>query len=115
MCDYVNDLWDNSSPIHLSSYVMWRVNWIHPFAGGNGRTARAVSYIVLCAKLGYRLPGTLTIPDQIVNNRFPYYDALDASDLAWQQNKLDVSAMEDLLSTLLACQLSDIHRKATQK
>lgn len=39
MCDYVNDNGDKS-PLHLSSYVMWRVNWIHPFAGGNGRTSR---------------------------------------------------------------------------
>ena len=52
-------------PIHLAAYTMWRVNWIHPFAGGNGRTSRAVSNLVLCARLGYRLPGTLTVPEQI--------------------------------------------------
>ncbi len=114
MCDYVNDHWDSSTPIHLSSYVMWRINWIHPFAGGNGRTSRAVSYVVLCSKLGYRLPGTLTIPDQIVKNRKPYYAALDAADLECTRNNLDVSLMESLMSTLLARQLSDIHRSATQ-
>jgi hypothetical protein len=32
LCDYVNDHWDSSSPIHLAAYVMWRLNWIHPFA-----------------------------------------------------------------------------------
>ena len=69
LCDYVNNHWDSATPIHISSYVMLRINWIHPFAGGNGRTSRAVSYVVLCSKLGYRLPGTLTIPDQIVKNR----------------------------------------------
>src|SRR5262245_61685659 len=37
MCSYVNDNW-NKSALHLSAYVMWRLNWIHPFAGGNGRT-----------------------------------------------------------------------------
>ncbi|MBL8221394.1 MAG: Fic family protein, partial [Bryobacterales bacterium] len=31
--------------------VMWRLNWIHPFFGGNGRTARSASYLVLCASL----------------------------------------------------------------
>ena len=114
MCDYVNDHWNSSTPIHLSSYVMWRINWIHPFTGGNGRTARAISYVVLCVKLGYRLPGTLTIPDQIIKNREPYYDALDAADLKWGKKNLDVSLMEDLLSTLLARQLSNIHKVATE-
>jgi Fic family protein len=115
LCDYVNDRWMKETPIHLSSYVMWRINWIHPFAGGNGRTSRAVSYLVLCAKLGYRLPGTLTIPDQIVTNRQPYYQALDDADAAALKNIIDVTTMEILLSTLLAKQLTDIHRAATHE
>jgi Fic family protein len=40
MCDYINDHWNESTPIHLASYLMWRLNWIHPFADGNGRTSR---------------------------------------------------------------------------
>ena len=35
-------------------------------SGGNGRTSRALSYLVMCARLGYRIPGTHTIPEQIV-------------------------------------------------
>ena len=31
MCDLVNNMWNTSSPVHLASYVMWRINWIHPF------------------------------------------------------------------------------------
>jgi Fic family protein len=91
---------------------MWRINWIHPFSGGNGRTSRAVSYLALCAKLGYRLPGANTIPDQIVANRKPYYAALDVADSAYSQGKNDVSAMEELLSNLLAIQLSEVLRAA---
>ena len=30
-----NDNWDDSTPVHLASYVMWRLNWIHPFTDGN--------------------------------------------------------------------------------
>lgn len=44
MCDYVKANWSTALPIHLSAYLMWRINWIHPFSGGNGRTSRAVSY-----------------------------------------------------------------------
>ncbi|MDQ2949871.1 MAG: Fic family protein [Acidobacteriota bacterium] len=108
MCDYVNKKWAESAPLHLAAYLMWRVNWIHPFAGGNGRTSRAVSYLVLCARLGYSLPGTVTIPDQIVFNREPYYQALDAADAAWASGTLDVSVMEQLMAEMLANQLSSV-------
>lgn len=114
-CDYVNDHWDGSSPVHLAAYLMWRINWIHPFAGGNGRTSRAVSYLVLCAKLGYRLPGVNTIPEQIVENRRPYYEALDSADLLYSQGVVDVSAMERLLSDLLVRQLSFVLKSACTK
>ena len=112
MCDYVNENW-NRTAIHLSSYLMWRVNWIHPFFGGNGRTARAVAYLVLCARLGFTLPGTKTIPDLIVADREPYYQALRQADEAWAKGSLDVSMMESLMSALLAQQLADVHRQAT--
>ena len=42
MCEYVNDSRDKS-PIHLAAYLLWRINWIHPYGNGNGRTARATS------------------------------------------------------------------------
>jgi Fic family protein len=90
-----------------------RLNWIHPFRDGNGRTSRAVSYLVLCARLGMRLPGTKTIPERIAGNKQPYYDALDSADAAWKAGRLDVSAMELLLSDNLAAQLVEIHQAAT--
>src|SRR5712691_980560 len=27
MCDYVNNNWDKSSPIHLAAYALWKLNW----------------------------------------------------------------------------------------
>ena len=54
MCDYVNDHWNESTPIHLAAYLMWRLNWIHPFADGNGRTSRIVSYVVLSIRARVR-------------------------------------------------------------
>lgn len=49
MCDYVNNNFHEKTALHLAAYVMWRLNWIHPFADGNGRTSRAVSYCAVCA------------------------------------------------------------------
>ena len=112
MCEYVLEHWD-ATPIHLASYIMWRLNWIHPFNDGNGRTSRAVSYLVLCARLGLRLPGTPTIPERIAADKSPYYSALDHADAAWKAGRVDVSAMETLVSASLAAQLVAIHTLAT--
>lgn len=114
MSDYVNDNWAAKTAIHLSAYVLWRLNWIHPFDDGNGRTSRALSYLVLCVKLGYRLPGTNTIPEQIATSKAPYYDALEAADEAWKEHgRVDVSRLESLLEGLLAAQLVGVMEQAS--
>jgi len=105
LCDYVNDHWDDRSPFHLAAYVMWRLNWIHPFVDGNGRTTRAVSYYVLCAKLQFHMPGVTTVPEMIAQSKNSYYTALEAADAAEQKGSLDVSEMEYLLGDLLAKQM----------
>jgi Fic family protein len=113
MCLYVNENWD-SAPVHLAAYLMWRLNWIHPFFGGNGRTARAISYLALCARLGFKIPGTPTIPESIVAEREPYYLALKSADTAWMDGRLDIGEMEALMGRLLATQLLSVHRLATK-
>jgi Fic family protein len=115
LCDYVNDNWKAKTAIHLASFVMWRLNWIHPFSDGNGRTSRMVSYLVLCVKLGLLLPGRNTIPEQIVDNRRPYFDALEAADEAAKGGDVDLSKMEDLLEGMLATQLAGVMESATGK
>jgi Fic family protein len=114
MCEYLNTKWD-APPIHLAAYTMWRVNWIHPFFGGNGRTARALSYLLLSAKLGFVIPGTKTIPELIVEQRDAYYEALRKADNSWRQGTIDVSAMEELMASLLAQQLVLVHQQAMEK
>jgi Fic family protein len=115
ICDYVNSHLKTSSALHLSAYVMWRLNWIHPFTDGNGRTSRAASYMVLAIRTGYMLPGEETIPDQISENKKPYYEALEAADNAWEKGVVDVSTMEALLDSLLAKQLYAAYKKATNR
>lgn len=117
LCDYVNDEWGTKSAVHLASFVMWRLNWIHPFSDGNGRTSRAASYLVLCVKNGMLLPGVNTIPDQIVANRQPYYDALEAADMKFFEDggfsEDTVGQMEDLIGDMLAAQLTSSFDEAT--
>ncbi len=53
----VNRYWEATDPLALSAFALWRINHIHPFVNGNGRTARAVCYFILCVKAGGLLPG----------------------------------------------------------
>lgn len=85
---------------------MWRLNWIHPFSDGNGRTSRAASYLVLCVRAGLELPGDKTIPEQIVENKEPYYKALEHADIKkTPEGDPDLGPMEHLLGTLLQLQI----------
>lgn len=104
MCAYVNSKFAQTA-WHLAAYVMWRLNWIHPFEDGNGRTSRAASYLVMSVRLKIELPGTPTVPDLIAGEKDPYYQALEAADTAASNNTIDVSEMEKLLRRLLVQQI----------
>jgi len=59
------------------------------------------------------VPGTNTIPEQISRDKTPYYKALELADaVAEKENKVDVSAMEALVGSLLANQLASVIRDA---
>lgn len=108
LCDYVNKNWHERDLVHLAAFVMWRLNWIHPFENGNGRTSRACSYMVLCIKHGGLLPARNSIIEQIMRNREPYYQALRIADVAYERSKSIDAALkplEGLLTSLLVTQL----------
>jgi Fic family protein len=111
LCDYVNEHWD-APAIDLAAYVMWRLNWVHPFVDGNGRTSRILSFYVLSVKLGFVLPGTPTFPELVKAHRDAYEDALDFADDACKQGHIDVSAMKALIESLLAKQLAHVYELA---
>jgi len=47
MCDYLSSQWASATSLHLAAYVLWRLNWIHPFVDGNKRTAFQVMFVFL--------------------------------------------------------------------
>lgn len=94
-------------PTLLAAYALWRLNWIHPFVEGNGRTARAACYYLICMKQGRLLPGKKTVPERIRENRAPYIDALRAADAAWHDGRYDVTQLAVYLEGLLQDQLSE--------
>ena len=103
----IHENWYSWKNTELAAYGLWRLNWIHPFIEGNGRTARAACYYLLCVRSGGLLGGDRIVPERIRENRQPYYDALRAADKAWEEGHLDFSTMEAYLADLLEKQIGD--------
>lgn len=102
----VQENWFDLTPTALAAYGLWRLNWIHPFVDGNGRTARAACYFLVCVRAKSFLPGTKILPDRIRESRENYIAALRAADEAWERGVLDFSQMEEYIAQLLGEQLS---------
>lgn len=101
----IHENWYNWSPTELAAYGLWRLNWIHPFIEGNGRTARATCYYLLCVRSDILLPGSRIVPERIRDNREGYVAGLRAADRAWHEGNLDFSVLETYLAGLLEAQL----------
>ena len=109
MDDFVNTVnrnWEAADPIVLATYVLWRLNHIHPFINGNGRTARAACYFVLCVKVGQWLPGTTILPELIRRERDEYVKALIDADESIVAGKLDLATLHELISKLVEEQIN---------
>ena len=76
----VNRHLEAADALTLAAYCLWRLNHIHPFINGNGRTARALCYYVICVKFGGPLPGAPILPELIRRNREQYVELLRATD-----------------------------------
>jgi Fic family protein len=106
----IHENWDVlDHPTLLPAYALWRLNWIHPFVEGNGRTARAACYYLLCMRQERLLPGKKIVPERIRDNRVPYYAALQDADRHWNNGHFNVSALATYLEGLLSDQLSDVN------
>ncbi len=83
------------SALQRASYALWRFNWIHPFAGGNGRTSRALAYLIVCMQEGRMLPGVPSMPSLIYEHRDEYIQVLRAVDES--QRIADAQSTEERL------------------
>lgn len=110
MDDFVNEVnsrWRTiNDPLALAAYVLWRLNYIHPFINGNGRTARAVCYFVLCVSAGGWLPGVTILPELIRRERHKYVEALKEVDQSAMAGALNLAPLHKLLESLMAEQLA---------
>lgn len=104
----IHEMWTlEEHPTILPAYALWRLNWIHPFIEGNGRTARAACYLLICLRQGTLLPGKKIVPERIRENREPYYEALRAADRHWANGDFNVDDLAQYLEDLLVAQLTE--------
>jgi Fic family protein len=104
MDDFVNTVnrnWEQADAVVLATFVLWRMNHIHPFINGNGRTARAAAYFVLCVKSGGWLRGDTILPELIRRNHAEYVTALQAVDASLLAGNLNLGPLHALVSRLL--------------
>lgn len=103
LCEFANQ--PELEAFHRAAYVLWRINWIHPFLDGNGRVAREVCYLTLQTGLGEDWPtGPMTIPERLDHYRDEYYAALRAADIETAGEGRPL-ALKELESLLLKCHL----------
>ncbi|MBV8045877.1 MAG: Fic family protein [Paludibacterium sp.] len=107
MVNQVNRSWDSADPLALAAFILWRLNHIHPFINGNGRTARAACYFFICVRFGGWLPGTTILPELIKRERDRYVTALAAIDASLPKGQLDLEPLRGLLDELLTEQINE--------
>ncbi len=111
MDDFVNTVnfnWLRMDAVLLASIVLWQLNHIHPFINGNGRTARAACYYVLCVKSGGWILGEPILPELIKRSREEYVAALKSVDRTLTTGAFDLAPLHSLLSRLLAEQMASV-------
>ena len=107
MIDFIRDLnglWETAPPLYLAALALWRINNVHPFVNGNGRTARAVCYFILCVKVGGQLPGQPILPELLGGpERDRYVAALREAD---STDGTNLNPLMSLIGDLVRQQIS---------
>lgn len=102
-------MFEDNDPLEHAAFILWRLNWIHPFLQGNGRTSRALCYFIVCQRFGYWLPGTNILPELIKNTRDEYCNLLRQADVEIDTDGMtNLAPLSDYLERLLVLQLQSV-------
>jgi len=91
----------STSALHQAAYVLWKINHIHPFNGGNGRVARALAYLVMVSKVAPIFTGE-PLPAKLKKRKSEYVKGLKAAD------KGDLGPLENLVLECFQQQIAEI-------
>jgi len=97
-----------ASAVRRAAFVLWKVNAIHPFNGGNGRVARALAYLVILSEVAPIFAGE-PLPTKLKARKEQYLNGLQAADRG------DLAALEQLVLECFRGQLADIVRVAGRR
>jgi Fic family protein len=113
MDDLINDVnrhWSTQDPLFLAAYVLWKINDIHPFINGNGRTARATAYFIICIHFGGMIRGTTTLPQLLKRDREEYVAHLRHADQTSKKNQRpDLEPLRAMIERLLIEQMNSVN------
>lgn len=102
-------MWAKVDVLTVAAFALWKINWIHPFKNGNGRAARAFAYSCMCLKVGFMLPGQVTVIDLIMTNKPDFEAALGAADKTFAETgKVDLEQMKAFVERLLVEQFQSV-------
>lgn len=101
--NWVNRSWDSEETIKLAATALWRINNIHPFVNGNGRTARAVCYFILSVKSGGILPGKIILPEMLRSDSVRQMQI----NCLQQADKGNLAPLTDLIRHLITQQIKN--------
>ena len=104
MLDWLYGAGQTRSPVERAAYILWRVNYIHPFNGGNGRVARAMAYLVMVFEVAPIFAGE-PLPAKLKARKAEYVDALKAADGG------NLKALEQLVLECFQAQIADISKE----
>lgn len=91
----------SQSALQRAARVLWRVNYIHPFNGGNGRVARAIAYLVMVSEVAPIFQGE-PLPAKLRKRKDEYVAGLKAAD------KGDLKPLQNLVLECFQQQLADV-------
>jgi len=101
-------MYENEAPSRTAAYALWRLNWIHPFCQGNGRTSRALAYFVLCLKYEKWFPGA-PVHELIRRDRDEYCWLLTQTDKTVDgDNMADLGPIQLFLERLFEEQINSV-------
>jgi Fic family protein len=107
----IRENWDKASTFSLMAYALWRINWIHPFDDGNGRTARALTYIIHNVKFG-KSPTNDTLPRLIELSEDDYQKTLRNTDETYgKEDIFDVKRLQGMSKFLFTILINNARQE----
>lgn len=89
LCEHANR---QTVMFYCAAFVLWRLNWIHPFSDGNGRVSRALCAICLSVEIGVSTARKITAG--LLDRKDEYFAALASADKKWANSDQDYSDSE---------------------